>query len=1124
MFRTLLKYFIFLAFFIPLISFSQTYNIKRFNVEDGLAQSQVLSIFQDKLGNLWIGTNGGGVSIYNGKDFKTISKDDGLVNNVVYSIAEDDKGIKYFGTNEGFSVYNGWNFKNFTETQGLSNNRVWKVINDDKGRIWLATGKGVMIYSNNKLEKVDLDTLLNKSTVTNILYQNEDNIWFGTMKMGLYLKNKNKIIRYNTGNGLSNNYILSINVDKNNIVWIGTNDGVDYIKDGKIYKTSSDKGSMAVVPSKISDEVFLASSGGHLFNNHFITDSKSDLGLRVRVDSKLKIWSMMEDNEGSIWFGSFDGSGLIKFPIRTFMNFNSEKDSILNSNVYSILEYPNDTFYIGSMILGISAINYKKSKISKVKELQYDYFAGQTITSIINDKENNIWFSTYQSITYVNSKNYDDYVVYITPKAYEKAINTNFKGYNLEQIARFKKRKEHFKIIDYLPEYDEFKTYTILSDSKGIMWFGHWKGVLRFSGGKFEDFTNNFPELKGKEIFKIYEDRNKNIWFASTSGVYYYDNRTLRHLGKSEGFSDEVVVSIIQDKRGNYWLGTKQGLFRFDENYFIKFSKENTDLINKEKGLSSNNIYSLIIDDNDNLFIASDKGIDKFNIKLYNTSRKIDITNYGQLEGFMGQECNLNACYKDHKGRLWFGTVGGATVYDPRFDIKNTVKPITQINSLHLAYKEFDWSPYSNGVDSLTKLPKELVLPYNKNHLTFEFVAASLAIPEKVKYQYLLEGLTNEWSPPRTKSEADFPSLPDGDYIFKVKACNNDGVWNEIPTEFHFTIKPPFWKTWWFYTILTILTLILFFLYVKWREAKLKQDKAILEQTVLERTEEVVKQKELVEQKNKDITDSINYARNIQEAVLVNIIEIKKCFNESFVLFRPRDIVSGDFYWFSHRGEFAYIAAADCTGHGVPGAFMSMLGMAFLNEIVNNNDYVTPNEILNSLRENVIYSLHQTGKAGESKDGMDLALAMVNLNNNDMQFSGANNPLYIIRKIENYNSIDFENSESRLQFLEADNAVLIEIKPDKMPIGYYIKDNLFSNNYMQLKPSDRIYLFSDGYADQFGGPKGKKFKYTQLKDIFLLTNNLNMDDQREFLDKTIIEWRGEHEQIDDILIVGISID
>jgi len=114
MFRTLLKYFIFLAFFIPLISFSQTYNIKRFNVEDGLAQSQVLSIFQDKLGNLWIGTNGGGVSIYNGKDFKTISKDDGLVNNVVYSIAEDDKGIKYFGTNEGFSVYNGWNFKNFT--------------------------------------------------------------------------------------------------------------------------------------------------------------------------------------------------------------------------------------------------------------------------------------------------------------------------------------------------------------------------------------------------------------------------------------------------------------------------------------------------------------------------------------------------------------------------------------------------------------------------------------------------------------------------------------------------------------------------------------------------------------------------------------------------------------------------------------------------------------------------------------------------------------------------------------------------------------------------------------------------------------------------------------------------
>lgn len=1108
---------IFSLVIIPELLISQTYNIKKFNVEDGLAQSQVVSLFQDKLGNLWIGTNGGGVSIYNGKEFKTLTKDDGLANNVVYSITEDDKGNKYFGTNEGLSVFNGWTFKNFDEKSGLPNNRIFKILNDNHGKIFIGTGRGVVIYKDNKFELFINDSLFNSSTIFTI-YIHDNIIYFGTLNQGLFVYNNGKLSNYTIDDGLSNNNIRSLLFDDNKL-WICTDKGINTLSNGQLSQTTIGGGIVGIIKSNTVDQMLFAALGGYISNKSSIISKSDENSFNQRLtDDKTKFWTFIEDNEQNVWIGTLDGSGLIKFPKRTFINFNITTDSLLSNNVYSILEYPNDTFQVGFLTLGITIFNFKH-KFRKIKELGYDYFLGQSVNSIINDSDN-IWFSTNESIVNLNVKT-DEYKVYVTQKKYKKFKSTDLTPYSKTQLAKFNKRGKHLVIVDNI---DELSANTILKDSKNIIWFGSIKGVFKFDNGLFIDFNKTFPELKDKVIFKIFEDSNRNLWFTSNSGVFYFDGKKLNHIGEKEGFTDETVVSVIQDKRGNYWFGTKQGLFRYDENFFIKINKDKTDLINKEKGLSSNNIYSLLLDNNDNLFIGSDKGIDKFNIKLYNTSRKIDITNYGQLEGFMGQECNINACYKDHKGRLWFGTVGGATVYDPRFDIKNTVKPITQINSLHLAYKEFDWSPYSNGVDSLTKLPKELVLPYNKNHLTFEFVAASLAIPEKVKYQYLLEGLNTEWSPPRTKSEADFPSLPDGDYIFKVKACNNDGVWNEIPTEFHFTIKPPFWKTWWFYTILTILTLILFFLYVKWREAKLKQDKAILEQTVLERTEEVVKQKELVEQKNKDITDSINYARNIQEAVLVNIIEIKKCFNESFVLFRPRDIVSGDFYWFSHRGEFAYIAAADCTGHGVPGAFMSMLGMAFLNEIVNNNDYVTPNEILNSLRENVIYSLHQTGKAGESKDGMDLALAMVNLNNNDMQFSGANNPLYIIRKIENYNSIDFENSESRLQFLEADNAVLIEIKPDKMPIGYYIKDNLFSNNYMQLKPSDRIYLFSDGYADQFGGPKGKKFKYTQLKDIFLLTNNLNMDDQREFLDKTIIEWRGEHEQIDDILIVGISID
>jgi serine phosphatase RsbU (regulator of sigma subunit) len=254
-------------------------------------------------------------------------------------------------------------------------------------------------------------------------------------------------------------------------------------------------------------------------------------------------------------------------------------------------------------------------------------------------------------------------------------------------------------------------------------------------------------------------------------------------------------------------------------------------------------------------------------------------------------------------------------------------------------------------------------------------------------------------------------------------------------------------------------------------------------------------------QKNKDITDSITYAKRIQQAILPPDRLVKKLLPESFILYKPKDIVSGDFYWVTEWGNKVMFAAVDCTGHGVPGAFMSIVGQNILSQSVNEYGLSRPNLILNALNKGVSRTL---GKDSDNvlRDGMDLALCAIDLKEMKMEFSGAMNPAWVLRDTE-----------------------IIELKGNKFPIGSYVDgaDQHFENTEFQLKKGDRIYVFTDGYADQFGGPKGKKFKYKNIKTLLLDTRHESMDRQLEILDRTIESWRGNLEQIDDILVMGVKI-
>ncbi len=288
----------------------------------------------------------------------------------------------------------------------------------------------------------------------------------------------------------------------------------------------------------------------------------------------------------------------------------------------------------------------------------------------------------------------------------------------------------------------------------------------------------------------------------------------------------------------------------------------------------------------------------------------------------------------------------------------------------------------------------------------------------------------------------------------------------------------------------------------------LAENERSLEQKVKERTEEVVRQKEEIEEKTgeleilyKQVTDSIHYAKRIQEAILPPNSFINQVLPKSFVLYKPKDIVSGDFYWIEKKGKLIYFAAVDCTGHGVPGAFMSLVGHNILKDIINNTDLIKPAEIMDRMREGVVNTLHADKSGKETKDGMDMTLCCIDYEKLELQYSAAFNPLYLVR----------------------DN-VLVEHKANKFPIGTFIGEKTnFTNNVIQLQKNDQVFIFSDGYADQFGGPKGKKFMVGNFRNLLTEIATKEPSAQKEILASTIREWQGDQEQVDDVLVIGVKM-
>ncbi|NOR86016.1 MAG: SpoIIE family protein phosphatase, partial [Bacteroidales bacterium] len=755
----------------------------------------------------------------------------------------------------------------------------------------------------------------------------------------------------------------------------------------------------------------------------------------------LKVFKIIEDKEGNILIATRE-NGFQIFKGNQFLSM-TEDDGLPNLQIWDICEMSDQTILLATNN-GIAQVDFEspiKAEVTNVFNKSKEELISDNIRNLKRDNDGNIWIGTAAS----GIQKYD---VKKKEFIYDLFLNSNL--------------PRNVKLISALE---------IVGDE---LYIGTVNGLVHHEiNTERNQVITKVHGLSDNNISTLFKDKKDKLWIGvRNKGICFIDDHIITALPKTKNITP---ICFTENSKGELWIGTFHGVYRL-----VGDSVER--VIDKNSGLLSNYVSLIHFLDEERLLIGSNNGLNIYHLK----SGKV--VHYNKNLGYTGIETKNNSFLERPNGILLIGTTGGMMIYNTVSEERKAVEPRVHIEGMKINMAE-------------REMLTDFHYHYSENSFLFNYHAISLSNQPDLYYQVMMEGIDQVWREPTQSQSISYSQLSPGDYIFKVKAITFDGIENQEPASYSFTIRPPFWLTWWFIGSSLLIISISLISVVRYRIYLLKKEKRILEQKVADRTKEISQKNELLADKNKHITDSINYARRIQYATMRPESQLNDLYEGAFILYLPKDIVSGDFYWYIKKGKHLIVAAADCTGHGVPGAFMSMLGIAYLNEIVGRMNKYTAGSILQQLRANVIGALHQSDSADSAKDGMDIALVVLDTEKHSLQYSGAYNPLYILRQGE-----------------------LIEEKPDRMPIGVHSRDKEpFSNHKIQLQKDDQLYIFTDGYADQFGGPKGKKMNYKRFKNLITKQQSVSNEQQKENLLQAFSDWKGEQDQLDDVLLIGLKV-
>ncbi len=1039
----------------------------------------------------------------------------------VRSFATDSTGLVYVGSIGEFGYIgpdiNGQlhyhNLSNQIDTSyNFSELNIWKVFNTDSEVIFYSVKYLFRYQKKTKSFKV---TKLPKNSFLGFMVNHK--LFIGNYDKGLMVLSNDSVKLIPGGKFFAKNDIFGILPWSNHQLFVYVSGMGFYIYDQKtgnvqpFEQTDLQKATNSFFKTKqvyyttiIYDNIIgIATIGDGVFfmtrNGKIISHLDNDITHLIPDNIVTSIYAEQEGKYKVVWLTTNNGISKIEFDLPIFNLFNQFG---LTDIPVRIAQFNNDFYF--STFSGLFKLSY---------ETNYPHFVP------ISEFEN----KTIYSILPIEINNKKKLIIGTTVGIYE--ISDDGK-------------------IDYINKTENIIPNQIVFNKNypNSLFIGSERGInkLNLINNKWKidtTFSNDFTSFISWLTF----DNNNNLWLATlNNGLVKIDlethQKSVYDLKKGLPSVNSPILYSFDNKifvSGSFGLYVyNPQLDSFQPSTFLGVNFASTPI---------NNIYQM--DSNTYLFVSNNR-IHKVIVKpdtVYTDDRI-----FKRLP-----EMNVKDIYTDDGNKIWIASSEGVFVILPESNFIKVFVPNIKISNqsfqVHLSrvtdtkndssffFGNFPKISIENG-DTIFILSNSQpdfmnpVFPYKNNDINFRFSAPFFVGENNITYSYKLEGFDEKWSKWSNETRAVYTNLKEGKYTFEVKARN---VFNDesLITNFSFEILPPWYRTIWAYIIYFIVIISGLYFIVKFYTRKLERDKKRLEKIVQERTAEVVKQKDeiegqkaIIEEKNKDITDSIRYAEQIQVAVLPKPIEDLSKYLEYFIYFQPKDIVSGDFYFikFIPRANLFIAAAVDCTGHGVPGAFMSLLGVTFLNEIINKAEVNHTDQVLNHLRNNVIKALNQEGKDEQKKDGMDMSLITFNIEEKTIEFSGANNPLYLFRE----NSKPPLNSEKK--FVEDENVTMYEFKADRMPIGLHDRANIpFKRQEIKGEPGDMMYIFSDGYADQFGGKDIKKYTYKRFKQFLLSIHKKSMEEQEQLIRQEIINWRNQREveevQIDDHIIIGIRL-
>ena len=1051
------------VFLLSVAASAQTYQFSKYDLADGLIDKFTYTINQDPQGFLWIGT-GQGLCRFDGKVFEQNFAGDTIPLSIANTSLLDSRGRLWFGHENG--LISVWQNGAFTLIEPPENHRSKiNAIREDPN-----TGNILVLCQQSGVLMID-DAL-------KIIHAgdpaDQDDPFAGKFLYDFQLTPDGDLL-VGTVDGIS---IFRFDTELEDFIQTGQVPGLEYIGVQKLVKALEE------------DEYWAGTADEGLFR---ITGKGYDpaayqvekLGMESGIGYS-NISSIVFDGDRRVWINAF-GEGIYRF------------DLDLNGNLGASLLFDEEAGlpdrYISRIFIDEEGNQWFSSQGNGIGVLRDQAF---TFYSVWDDDQNTDvvsiyvrgteqWFGGVGQIAYKSDRNQADYTYLgmadglpndIITALYQDSAGDLYIG--TDQNGLYRKKQGSNRVTSLIKSRNSLENHINAIDGMGDSLFvATFDGVysLNPSTGRrtFRNTTNGLPH---NQINDILVDGDGVAWIATKIHGLLSINSDKQFL--IDGKPKLEFTTLEEGEDGVIWAGTfGDGVFKFD------FNKETLNHYGVSDGLKSAYSYAISADPLGNIWVGHRMGMSC----IYPDRNVVQM--FGQESGF-SSDVRENAVAVTPAGKMLIGSSGGVIQYDAYQAREDTIAP-------RLSLKSVD-------VDGVAKDPtQDIRLKYGRYRVRIDFVGINLSSPEQVTYQYKLDGYEEEWSDVSTVSYAYYGRVEDGNYTFMLKACDGNGNCSITPLTLNISVKIPIWKAWWFIVAMVMMVLATIFIVFKIRERNQKAIQEYLQRQLDERTREVVQQKEEIEVKNRDITDSLNYAQRIQASILPPIKKLHDAFTGSFVFYQPRDIVSGDFYWYEQVEDNRFIiVCADSTGHGVPGAFMSMIGTTLIKDICLRSGIVKPSQVLTTLDNEVREALNQNVETSGSNDGMDIIVAEVDMKTYKFTVSSAMRPVII-----------YSGGEQ------------IYVKGSRSSIGGQLDEDRTEKDFIDqefnLNKGDIVYMFSDGYPDQFGGPLGRKFKMVRLKNLLRDIHDKPMDEQYNYIKSNFFLWKEDLEQVDDVLFMGIRL-